>query len=98
MKLGGVTKIDKRNTALSREIEDDLMSTNCNAIVFFSDLCQISLLLLKVLTFCKKTDISKVKEVLVLKGIFFANTCVSVLMCEISSFLHNSNEFYRSEV
>ena len=35
VKLGAVTKIDKRNTALSREIEDDVMSTNCSAIVFF---------------------------------------------------------------
>ena len=38
MKLGPVTKLDKRNTATSKTSDDDVMSENCNVIVFFSDL------------------------------------------------------------
>ena len=33
MKLGPVTKLDKRNTATS--LGDDVMSANCDVIVFF---------------------------------------------------------------
>ena len=35
MKLGPVTKIDKRNTATSRKFDDDVMLANCDVIVFF---------------------------------------------------------------
>ena len=35
MKLGAVTKLDKRNTATSKKIDDDAMSSNFNVIVFF---------------------------------------------------------------
>ena len=35
MKLGEVTKLDKRNLATSKKIDDDVMSANCNVIVFF---------------------------------------------------------------
>ena len=35
MKLGQVTKFDKRNTATSKKFDDDVMSANCNVIVFF---------------------------------------------------------------
>ena len=35
MKLGPVTKIDKRNTATSRKFDDDVMLGNCDVIVFF---------------------------------------------------------------
>ena len=35
MKAGPVTKLDKRNTATSKKIEDDVMSANCDVIVIF---------------------------------------------------------------
>ena len=39
MKLGPVTKLDKRNTATpkkkKKKIDDDLMLANCGVIVFF---------------------------------------------------------------
>ena len=35
MKLGPVTKLDKRNTATSKKIDDNVMSANCDAIVIF---------------------------------------------------------------
>ena len=34
MKLGPVPKLDKKNTATSKKIDDDVMSANCDAIVF----------------------------------------------------------------
>ena len=35
MKLGPVTKLDKRNKATSNEFDDDVMSENCGVIVIF---------------------------------------------------------------
>ena len=35
MKLGPVTKPDKRNTATLKKFEDDVTSVNCDVIVFF---------------------------------------------------------------
>ena len=35
MKLGPVIKRDKRNSATSKKLNDDAMSTNCDVIVFF---------------------------------------------------------------
>ena len=35
MKLGPVTKLDNRKTATSYKIDDDILSGNCDAIVFF---------------------------------------------------------------
>ena len=35
MKLGPVTKIYKRNKTTSKKIDDDVMSDNCDDIVFF---------------------------------------------------------------
>ena len=35
MKLGPVTKFDKRNTRTSKKYDDDVMSSNCDVIVFF---------------------------------------------------------------
>ena len=35
MKLGLVTKLDKRNKTMSKKSEDDAMSTNCDVIVIF---------------------------------------------------------------
>ena len=33
MKLGPVTKPDKRNTATSKKLEDDVMSANCTSVI-----------------------------------------------------------------
>ena len=35
MKLGPVTKLDKKNKTMSKEFSDDLMSANCDVIVSF---------------------------------------------------------------
>ena len=35
MKLGPVTKPDKRNKATSNKYDDDVMSANCDVIVIF---------------------------------------------------------------
>ena len=35
MKLGAVTRIDKRNKTTSKKIDDDVMSENCDVIVVF---------------------------------------------------------------
>ena len=35
MKLGPVTKLDKRNKTTSKRFYDDVMSTNCEVIVTF---------------------------------------------------------------
>ena len=35
MKLGIVTKLDKRNKATSKKFDNDVMSANCGVIVIF---------------------------------------------------------------
>ena len=35
MKLEPVTKPDKRNTSTSKNFDDDVMSANCDVIIFF---------------------------------------------------------------
>ena len=35
MTLGPVTKLDKRNMTMSKKFDDDVMSANCDVIVFF---------------------------------------------------------------
>ena len=35
MKLGPVTKLDKRNKTTSKKIDDDVISENCDVIVIF---------------------------------------------------------------
>ena len=35
MKLGPVTKLDKRNKTTSKKFNDDFISANCDAIVIF---------------------------------------------------------------
>ena len=35
MKVGPVTKLDKRNKKTSKEFPDDIMSANCDVIVIF---------------------------------------------------------------
>ena len=41
MKLEPVTKLDKRNTSTLKKIDYDVMSGNCDIIIFFSDLYQV---------------------------------------------------------
>ena len=40
MKLGSVTKLNKRNKAMSKKIEDDMMSTDFDVIIIFPIYCQ----------------------------------------------------------
>ena len=42
MKLGPVTKLDKENISILKA-NDDVMSTNCDVIVLFSDLWLVNL-------------------------------------------------------
>ena len=35
MKLGQVTKLDKRNKTMSKKFDDDVMSENCDVITIF---------------------------------------------------------------
>ena len=35
MKLGPVTKLDKRNKTTTKQFDDDIMSANCDVIVIF---------------------------------------------------------------
>ena len=64
MKLGPVTRPDKRNTATLKQIKDDIMSANCNVNVFpqflanlqpsgsrTPDILSIKLAFLKTITF-----------------------------------------------
>ena len=41
MKLELKSKIDKRNKATSKKFDNDLMSTNCDAIAFFQFMANI---------------------------------------------------------
>ena len=41
MKLEPGTKVDKRNKTTSKKIVDEVMSANCDVIVFFSNLWAI---------------------------------------------------------
>ena len=129
MKLGPVTKLDKRNKTKPKKIDDDLISANCDVIVIFliygqfgaiqkpdsrRIVCKTSPSLtvnwkqkteLKHLTqlshyrlgkgtvfakkcwfLQKKTDTSRIKRVLVLKGIFSETTYARVITYQISIF------------
>ena len=43
MKLGPVTKLDKRNKTTSKKIDDDVMSEYCDVIVIFQIFHQLEL-------------------------------------------------------
>ena len=43
MKLGPITKLDKRNTAPSKNIDDYVMSANCDVITFFRFMTNLQL-------------------------------------------------------
>ena len=129
MKLGPVTKLDKRNKTKAKKFDDDLISANCDVIVIFLIYGQFGAIQkpdsrrifcktlssltvnwkqkteLKHLTqlpdyrlgkgtvfakkswfLQKKTDTSRIKMVLVLKGIFSETTYVRVITYQISIF------------
>ena len=96
-------KLDKRNKKTSKRLGHGAMSERCDALsffdlFFFQNLLHVShtIALSKGSFFCKKKKnggISKIKEVLLLKGIFSETIYVCVLTYQISSFYHNSNEF-----
>ena len=44
MKLGPVSKLEKKNKTTSREFDDDVMSANCEDIFIFSIYCQFGAL------------------------------------------------------
>ena len=39
MKLGPVTKLDKRNAKMSKNSDDDIISTNFDVTIFFPIIC-----------------------------------------------------------
>ena len=41
MKLGPVTKLNKRNKTTSKNFDDDVMPQNCDVFSFFLNLCSI---------------------------------------------------------
>ena len=99
MKLGPVTKLDKRKKTTSKKIGDDIMSENYDVIVIFLIYGQFGAIrkpnsLPNLYYFCqimlifleKNAGISKIKRALVLKGIFSETKYVCILMCLIWSF------------
>ena len=44
MKIGPVTKLDKRNRTTSRKFDDDSMSANCDVIIIFANYDQFGAL------------------------------------------------------
>ena len=69
MKLGPVTKLDKRNTATSEKFDDDALSANDDVIVTFQFLANLEQSRSQPQD-AWSADISKIKEVLVLEDIF----------------------------
>ena len=69
MKLGPVTKLDKRNTATSRKLDDDVLPANNDVIVTFKNMANLEQSGSQT-SDSWSPDITKTKEVLVLKVIF----------------------------
>ena len=44
MKLGPVTKLDKRNKAMLKKVQDDVLPVVCNVIVISSIYCQFGVI------------------------------------------------------
>ena len=53
MKLGPVTKLDKRNKTSKKKKDDDVMSANCDVIVIFLIYGQSGAIVYKTYTFIK---------------------------------------------
>ena len=76
MKLGPVTKIDKKNKTTSKDFDDEVMPANFDVIVAL-------MLWVKVLVFAQKADffakianISKIKKAIAPEGISSETKCV----------------------
>ena len=81
LKLGPVTKLDKRNKTKSRKFDDDVMSKkNLTSLTFFQFRANLEQ------SGSRNADISKFKRALILKGIFFDTSYGCVLTCQVSSF------------
>ena len=63
MKLGTVTKLEKRNKTTSEKCDDDFMSKICDVIVIFPIFGQFE-------------AIRKIKKTLIVKSLFSENTYV----------------------
>ena len=74
MKLGPVTKLDKRNTATSKKLDDDVLSANYDAIVIFRFMANLERFRSRI-SDAWSAEIDKIKEFLVLKGTFSETTC-----------------------
>ena len=85
MKLGPVTKLDKRNTATSKKLDDDVLSANYDAIVIFQFMANLEQFRSRI-SHAWSAEIDKIKEVLVLKGIFSETTYVCIFNYHSSSF------------
>ena len=85
MKLGPVTKLDKRNTATLKKLDDDVLSANYDAIVIFRFMANLEQFRSRI-SDAWSAEIGKIKEVLVLKGTFSETTYVCVFKYHSSSF------------
>ena len=85
MKVRPVTRLDKRNTAMSEKLDDDVLLANDDVIVTFYFLANFGQPGSQPPD-AWSADISKIKDVLVLDGIFSEPTYVWVLKYQSSSF------------
>ena len=90
MKLGPVTKLYKRNTVTSKELDDDALTTNNDFAVIFRLMATLEQSGNRVPGIWS-AEIINFKEVLVLKAIFSETTC---MWCTyVPKFKHNPKEF-----
>ena len=82
MKLGPVTKLDKTT---SKKLDDDVLSANYDAIVIFRFMANLERFRSRI-SDAWSAEIDKIKEVLVLKGIFSKTTYVCVFKYHSSIF------------
>ena len=82
MKLGPVTKLDKTT---SKKLDDDVLSANYDAIVIFRFMSNLEQFRSRI-SDAWSAEIDKIKEGLVLKGIFSKTTYVCVFKYHSSIF------------
>ena len=82
MKLGPVTKLDKTT---SKKLDDDVLSANYDAIVIFRFMANLERFRSRI-SDAWSAEIDKIKEGLVLKGIFSKTTYVCVFKYHSSIF------------
>ena len=85
MKLGPVTKLDNRNTTTSKKLDDDVLSANYEAIVILRFRANLEQFRSRI-SDAWSAEIDKIKEGLVLKGIFSKTTYVCVFKYHSSIF------------